>query len=71
MARKTTMWLMDEDDDVAMREALGRASFVENVQIVSTARPLEPTASSNSFFNAFVDMAPEIDSDWDTFFKSH
>ena len=63
------MWLMD--DDVAMREALGRASFVENVQVVSTARPSELTASHNPFLSAVVELCPETDSDWDTFFKSH
>ena len=68
MARKTTIWL--REDDVAIREALGRASIVENVQVVSTARPSETRSSQSPFFNAVVEMAPEVDTDWDTFFKS-
>jgi hypothetical protein len=52
-----------------MREALGRASFIENVQVVSTGPPLEPGSTSNPFLNAFVEMPPDTDSDWDTFFK--
>jgi hypothetical protein len=69
MARKTTMWVTE--DDVAMREALARASFVENVQIVLAARPTETGSSHNPFLNALVEMVPDTDSDWDTFFKSH
>lgn len=62
------MWL--RDDDVAVREALGRASFVENVQVVSTARPSETGFFHSPFFNAILEMAPDMDGDWDTFFKN-
>ena len=62
------MWLMD--DDVVMREALGRASFIENVQVVPTAVPLEPSSAPNAYFNAFLELTPDSDSEWDTFFKS-
>ena len=67
MARKTTMWLMDDDE--AICQALERAWFVENVHVVSTARPLETSFPHNPFLNAVVELAPEMDSDWDTFFK--
>ncbi len=70
MARKTTMWLTD--DDLTVREALGRALFVENVQIAPDAGAFALTTdfAENPFFKAQLDLDLETESEWDTFYTT-
>ena len=68
MAKKSTMYLTE--DDSALREVLGRALLVENVQIVPSANAFSPgpDTAENPFFQTLLEMDLGTEAEWDTFY---